>query len=115
MDSVAAGTFKQNDVAFIAKVADADDQYACLEEAAVPYGGLDEIADRLSVAETFMHRLWRVPRFREKLAVLRFWHAYHDDWSHAKVRPPAPHNFLLLTRQTVTSDTTHPLVMHVDP
>jgi hypothetical protein len=85
IDMLDASRFKQNEVDFIRKISESEDQYACMEEAALPHGGLEEIAERLAVAETFMYRLWGVPRFREKLAVLQFWHSYHDDWSYTKV------------------------------
>jgi hypothetical protein len=85
VDTLNASLFKQNEVDFIRKISEAEDQYACMEEAALAHGGLEEISERLAVAETFMYSLWGVPRFREKLAVLQFWHSYHDDWSYTKV------------------------------
>lgn len=88
MTDVDAAAFKQNDVAFFRKVADADEQFAAMEEAAAPHGGLAALAGRLGVAEQFVQLLWGVPRVREKLAVLDFCLTFNDDAALADVRTP---------------------------
>ena len=80
-----AAVFKHNDVAFFRKVADNEDALANLEEAAVPYGGLAALVGRLGVAEMFVQQLFGVPRVREKLAVLDFWLAFHDEATRTQV------------------------------
>jgi hypothetical protein len=85
-----ASVFKQKDIDFFHKIAESEEQYASMEEAAAAHGGLHDIAERLGVAERFLHELWQVPRLREKLAVLAFWHSYHDECTQAQVRSFLP-------------------------
>ena len=84
-----AAVFKQKDIEFFHKVTETDDQYTSMEEAAAAHGGLHEVAARLGVAERFLYELWQVPRLREKLTVLEFWHSYYDECSQAQVRQRA--------------------------
>lgn len=81
-----ANVFRHNDVAFFQRVTDNEDALANLEEAAIPYGGLAALAGRLGVAEMFLQQLFGVPRIREKLAVLEFWLAFHDEAMSTQVR-----------------------------
>lgn len=73
-------------MAFFRKVAEADELFAAMEEAAAQLGGLVALSDRLGVAERFIQLLWGVPRVREKLAVLDFWLAFHDEAAYTQVR-----------------------------
>ena len=88
IDNLQAAAFTQKDISFIQKIASSDEQYTNLEEAAVRegYECLEDIANRLNVAERFIFELRQISRVRDKLAVLEFWHAYHDEGARLKVR-----------------------------
>ena len=60
MRALHASLFKQKDIEFLSKLCETDDQYNAMEEAAVAYGDLEEIAPRLGVAERFLFELWQV-------------------------------------------------------
>jgi hypothetical protein len=56
IDTLNPSLFKQNKVDYTRKISEEEDQYACMEKAALVHGGLEEISERVAVAETFMYR-----------------------------------------------------------